>query len=363
MSQELYQIATSFIPNAGPLTIKRWTAKLGSAEAIFKESSKSLALLMGSSRKSATFNKEEVLDKAKLELEFVAKKKIKPLFYTHPDYPQRLKNCHDSPSLLFYKGTARLNQHKVLGIVGTRNMTSYGAKLVKKLVEDLREMGVLVVSGLAYGVDITTHRECLKNNIETVAVLGHGLNKIYPSLHAQEAARMLQKGGLLTEFTTDSKPDRENFPKRNRIVAGICDAIIVVEAAAKGGALITADLANSYNRDVFAFPGRVNDIYSAGCNLFLKNHRAALIQSAKDLEYILGWPLQASEDKSTQTKMFVQLTDEESEIWSKIGVDGRRVELLSLDMNWPISKTLSVLMQMELKGAVKMKAGQLVTKN
>lgn len=363
MSEELYQIATSFIPNAGPMTIKRWVSQLGSAEAIFKESSKSLSQISGSTKKNSFFNKELAIEKAKIEFEFVQKKKIAPLFFTHPDYPQRLKNCHDSPSLLFYKGTANLNQHKVLGIVGTRNMTSYGSHIVKNLVYDLRKMGVLVVSGLAYGVDITTHRECLNNRIQTVGVLGHGLNKIYPSLHANEAAKMLSQGGLLTEFTTDSKPDRENFPKRNRIVAGICDAIIVVEAAEKGGALITAEMANSYNRDVFAFPGRVNDIYSSGCNLFLKNHRAALIESVKDLEYILGWPIQEKSPSQNQTKLFVQLTEEESELWSKITPEGRRVELLSLDMNWPISKTLSILMQMELKGVVKMNAGQRVSKN
>jgi DNA processing protein len=222
------------------------------------------------------------------EINFIEKSKIKPLFITDENYPQRILNCYDSPTLLYYKGNADLNAAKIISIVGTRSNSDYGKNVCDKIIEDLAEQNVLIISGLAFGIDTIAHKASLKNNLKTVGVMAHGLDKVYPAQNKTLAVDMLSQGGILTDFMSGTNPDRQNFPRRNRIVAGICDALIVIESSAKGGSLITAELANSYNKDVFAIPGRVNDSRSEGCNYLIKNNKALLITSADDLLHIMN---------------------------------------------------------------------------
>src|SRR5215217_203962 len=257
MSQ-LHQIALTFLNNIGPASAKALMSYFGEAESIFKVPAKKLLKVPGIGEKTvASLNFDDALRKAEAEMRFIEKQGIDVLFYTDAEYPKRLKNCVDSPVLLYNKGKANLNNARVVSIVGTRNITEYGRDLCKQLVEELRQYDVLIVSGLALGVDVAAHKECLKHSVPTVGVVGHGLDRLYPSANSSTADKMLENGGLLSEYPSGTKPDRENFPQRNRIVAGMADVTVVIEAGIKGGALITAEIANSYNRDVFAFPGRV----------------------------------------------------------------------------------------------------------
>ena len=286
----IFKIGISLIPGIGDISGKKLIAYCGGVEAVFKESRQSLMKIPGI--KTHTVNKilsADVKRRAELEIEFIKKKKLNCHFYLDKDYPQRLKHCIDGPMMIYSKGMICWNTQKVLAIVGTRSITHYGKDLCSKLLKNLRGSGILIVSGLAYGVDTKAHRESLKNDLITIGVMAHGLDRIYPSENRELAMQMCQQGALISEFKSGSKPDRENFPKRNRIVAGMSDAVLVVESAGKGGALITADIANSYDRDVFAFPGNVNSTYSEGCNFLIKTHRAALVQNAADINYLMGW--------------------------------------------------------------------------
>ena len=290
----LYQIALTQIPNVGSVIAKNLLAYCGSASAVFKAKKSALIKIPQVGEFVAGYVLEnqdntEIFKRAEKEIKFIEQKKITPLFFTDEAYPHKLKHCNDAPILLFYKGTANLNQQKIVGVVGTRTPTDYGRAQTEKLMEGLKEQGVLVVSGLAYGIDTYAHRAALANEMETIGVLAHGLDELYPATNATLAKKMLKQGGLLTEFITETNPDKENFPKRNRIVAGMCDAIVVVESKKTGGALITADIAAGYSRDVFAFPGRSGDECSEGCNKFIKQNKAALIESAEDIIYAMCW--------------------------------------------------------------------------
>jgi DNA processing protein len=267
----LHKIALTFIKSIGPVTAKNLLAYCGSAENVFSASKKQLLQIPGVGVKTIdAIRGTDALVRAQQELDFVEKHEIEVLFFSDEKYPKRLKNCIDSPLLLYFKGTADLNHQRIISIVGTRNATAYGKNLCKQLCEVLSPYNVLIVSGLAYGIDVTTHKECIASNIPTVGVLGHGLDRLYPKIHKSISQKMVFNGGLLTEFPILTNPDRQNFPQRNRIIAGIADATIVVEASIKGGALITAEIANSYNKDVYAFPGRTNDVFSEGCIFSLK---------------------------------------------------------------------------------------------
>ncbi|WP_370526653.1 DNA-processing protein DprA [Pedobacter sp. HDW13] len=226
------------------------------------------------------------------------KARYRSTFFSEANYPKRLKNCFDAPILLYFKGNANLNQQRIISIVGTRNATDYGRNLCRQLCEVLAPYNVLVVSGLAYGIDVAVHKECIANQTTTVGVLGHGLDRLYPQVHKAVSQKMVLNGGLLSEFPILTNPDRQNFPQRNRIIAGIADVTVVIEASIKGGALITAEIANSYNKDVYAFPGRTNDVYSEGCNFLIKTNRAGLINHPKDLMYYLGWGNEVPEKKT-----------------------------------------------------------------
>jgi len=278
----LYQLALIQVPNVGDVIAKNLLAYCGSASAVFKAKRGELLKIpqVGEIVAGIILRHQKeagIFKRAEKEIKFIETKKISPLFFTEAAYPHKLKHCADAPILLFYKGTADLNQQKIVGIVGTRTPTDYGKAQTEKLIAALKDLNVLVVSGLAYGIDTYVHRAALGNDLETVGVLAHGLDELYPSVNATLAKKMLKQGGLLTEFITETKPDKENFPKRNRIVAGMCDAIVVIESKRTGGALITADIAAGYSRDVFAFPGRSGDECSEGCNKIIKQKVVIMI--------------------------------------------------------------------------------------
>jgi DNA processing protein len=360
--QLLYKIGITLIPGIGDITAKKLIAYCGGVEAVFKEKIKGLLKVPGIGQTLAeTIVKSKVLDHAEKEIGFIERYKITPLFYLDKDYPERLKHAEDGPIMLYYKGTGSLNVPKVVAIVGTRRATDYGKKICRNFVEGLAPLNAMIVSGLAYGIDVCAHRAALDFGLPTVGVIGHGLNMLYPETHRATAEKIIKNGGLLTDFTSESKFIPENFPKRNRIVAGLCDAVIVVEAAKTGGALITADIANSYNRDVFAFPGRVGDHYSEGCNTFIKTNRAALIQSVDDLIYIMGWEEKKEKKKQNiQKQLFTDLTDEEKSVVEFLGKEGNMsVDMISGNVNLPASKVAAVLLNLEFLGIIRCLPGKM----
>lgn len=307
----LYQLALTHIPNIGPIQAKILIEHFGNARDVFRATKKELSAVESMGEiKGACIKKFDDFEKAEAEIAFIEKYKIQPIFITNPCYPQRLLNCYDAPTILFYRGNADLNTSKIISIIGTRNNTDYGKQVTEKLVEGLKDQQVLIVSGLAFGIDAVAHKAALQNDLKTVAVVAHGLDIIYPSQHNNLAKEILLHGGLLTEFGKKTKPDKHNFPRRNRIVAGMADATVVIETAVKGGSMITAELANSYNKDVFAFPGRVNDSKSAGCNYLIKNNKACLITEAGDLIDLLGWQQKKSKPKP-QRELFIDLSSDE----------------------------------------------------
>lgn len=303
------------------------------------------------------------LEWAEKELQWDAEKGIKPLLYGTPEYPQRMIGCVDAPLVLFYRGNANLNAQRIVSIVGTRHITPYGQDIVKNLCCDLARLcpGVLVISGLAYGVDVCAHRQSLQNGIETVGVLAHGLHKIYPHVHRQTAVEMLKHGGLITEYTSDVDGDKMNFVRRNRIVAGISDCTIVVESAIKGGSLITAGIARDYGRDVFAFPGRINDTCSAGCNKIIANSEAALLTSAQHLMEQMMWALPETtmgENTEEELPLFPDLNDDEKCIVELLKTRGDlNASMLSVQSSQNIGKVTATLFSLEMKGIVRPLAG------
>ncbi|GAB3420870.1 DNA-processing protein DprA [Niabella aquatica] len=312
----LYQIALTLIPHIGCVQARNLLAYF-EPEEIFRARISVLEKIEGLGeiriRSIKNFNDFTAAEK---ELAFIEKYKIQPLFIKDPAYPQRLLNCYDAPTLLYYRGHADLNQPKIVAVVGSRTHTDYGKAETEKLIEGLASSGVLVVSGLAYGIDSAAHKATLKNKGTTVGVLAHGLDKIYPSSHTEMAKEMIKNGGLLTEFRSKTKPDRHNFPSRNRIVAGMSDATIVMETDVKGGSMITAELANGYNRDVFAYPGRVTDKKSSGCNHLIKTNNAILLTDATQLLQTMGWISPKKIHKNTTKQLFINLTGEEKIIVS-----------------------------------------------
>lgn len=275
-------------------------------------------------------------------------------------YPAYLKHCIDSPILLFSQGNIDLNRRRIISIVGTRNITSYGTSFCEQLIEDLAPLDPIIVSGFAYGVDICVQRAAVKHGLQTIGCLAHGLNQIYPKIHEKYVTDINKNGGFFTEFWSTSQPDRENFLKRNRIIAGMGEATIVVESAEKGGSLVTADIANSYNRDVFAVPGRTQDKYSSGCNNLIKHQKAQMLTSAADLIYMMGWELEEKEPVSIQKQLFVDLDDTEKEIYDYLQQGGKQMlDLIALDCKLPIFKVSSTLLNMEMKGVVRPLPGKL----
>lgn len=355
----LYQIALTLIPGIGDINGKRLISYCGGLEAVFKEKKAALLKIpgIGPVTLKSILNKS-VFDLAEKELRFIEKFMIQPFFFLDEKYPHRLKNCEDSPMLLYYKGNADLNDSKILSVVGTRKASTYGRKMCKEIIEDLKDLNVLIISGLAYGIDTLAHKNAVLQKLPTIGVLAHGLDRIYPAANRALAEKMLNRGGLLTEFRSKTNPDRENFPRRNRIVSGLSDATLVIESALRGGALITAEIANSYNRDVFAVPGRTTDCYSEGCNFLIKTHRAALIQSATDIKYLLGW----DEDEimtRKQQKIFVELNAEEKKIVDLLKENETLgIDQISIKLECPTSKVASTLLTLEFQGIVQCLPGK-----
>ena len=307
----LYQVALTLVPNVGCVQAKILIETYGNAESIFKAKKKHLSVIESIGLRSAASIKSfKDFSLAEDEITFIEKYKIEPLFITDKNYPQRLLHCYDTPTLLYYRGNAVLNASKIVSIIGTRLNTDYGRQVTEKLVSELKGLGVLIVSGLAFGIDAIAHKSALQNALETVAVLAHGLHTIYPPQHTLLAKDIVQQGGLITEFRNGEKPDKHNFPKRNRIVAGMADATVVIETAIKGGSMITAELAGNYNRDVFALPGRTTDLKSAGCNYLIQNNKAVLFTDAKELIENLGWQTKKITRKQ-QRELFIELNNEE----------------------------------------------------
>jgi len=310
--------------------------------------------------KASLLNWDDALRRAAAEMEFITKGNIRALTLDDPDYPQRLRECPDAPIVLFYKGSADLNQRYVLNMVGTRHCTSYGQDLVHRFVSDLRTLcpDVLVVSGLAYGIDICAHRNALEQGFETVGVLAHGLDQIYPPRHRDTAIEMVHRGGLLTEYMSQTEALPNNFRQRNRIVAGMSDATILVESAIKGGGLITCRIAQEYGRDVFAFPGAVGAPYSEGCNRMIRNNTAALITSAAEFVESMGWQTVSQQPEAVERQLFPDLSPEELAVVQLLQqTNDLQLNLISVKTNMPIGQLTALLFQLEMKGVVKPMAG------
>jgi len=356
----LHFLALQKTKGIGDLNAKKLIKHCGSAKAIFKEKQQNLLKIDGiGAFKLKGLKEKKLLDKAEKELEFIRKNNIKVTTFIDKDYPKNLNHCGDSPILFFSKGKINFKQRHILSIVGTRNMTNYGKSVLEKLLDEIKQYNPLIISGLAYGVDVYAHQLAIKNGLQTIGVLAHGLDIMYPSKHHKEATKMQENGGILTDFWSGSKPDRENFIKRNRIVAGLSQATIVIESAVKGGSLITADIASSYNRDVFALPGRVTDLYSKGCNNLIKTNKAAILTSAKDLAYLLDWETNFKE-KSIQKQLFVELDETENLIYNYLLKEGKQtLDIIALHCNLPIYKISSVLLNLELKAVIKPLPGKL----
>ena len=353
-----YRIALSAIKGMNRLLAETLISLTGDVSAFFTLSQRELAELTGwDSRLFSEVERGKALMMAGEEVAFVRRKGITPLFFTDADYPQRLLECDDAPLMLYYKGCATLQAPRVVSIVGTRHATPYGKNFVETLVHDIAGAcpDTLIVSGLAYGIDVAAHRAALRYGLPTVGVLAHGLNTIYPAQHRNTAIQMLESGGLLTEYASSQATHKGFFLARNRIVAGVADAVVVVESGVKGGSLFTATIAGDYHRDVFALPGRVGDISSMGCNELIRNNKASLLTSADDLIEAMGWasrrqqPTQAS--LSAQNN--VELTAEEQRIMQYLTTQGEgQINRMAVELNTPIATLSATLVELEFKGCV-----------
>ncbi len=349
------------IPNIGDITAKKLVNHCGSPTAIFSDKVGQLTKIEGvGSYTLKNLHDKAYLEAAEAEYDYIRKAEIQYTFFQEKEYPEYLKHCIDGPLLLFQRGRINLKSQKILSVVGTRNSTSYGMGFCEEFIADLSPLNPIIVSGFAYGIDISVQKAALKHHLQTIACLGHGLNQIYPKSH-EEYTRVVEKnGGFITEFWSSSRPERENFLRRNRIVAGISQATIVVESAEKGGSLVTADIAGSYNRDVFALPGRAGDTYSVGCNNLIKQQKAQMITSAADLIYLLGWDLEEPKSRPSQKQLFVELNETEKAIHSSLQATGKRhLDRIVLDCNLPVFKVSSTLVQLEMKGLIRPLPGKL----
>ena len=357
----LHLLALINANGVGDVMAKKLIAHCGSATAIFSENKQSLAKIQGVGTSITYALKDKtIFERAAEEIEFIENNNIQYSYFQDDDYPNYLKHCFDAPMFFFKKGNIDINNYKTISIVGTRQMTSYGKSVLEELIINLKEYNPVIISGLAYGVDIHAHKLALEHKLQTVGVLAHGLDRIYPTLHKKQADQMLKNGGLITDFWSKTNPDRENFVKRNRIVAGLSQATIVIESAEKGGSLITADIANSYNRDVFAIPGRITDAYSRGCNQLIKTNKAASLTSAKDIAYILGWEKDDEKKKAIQQQLFIELNDTEKQVYNYLLKEGKQqLDIIALHCNLPIFKIATLLLTLELKGVIKPLPGKI----
>lgn len=356
-----YVLALQKVELVGDIVAKKLLTHFGSAKEIFQSKASKLQSIDGiGSILIRNLKDKSVFQKAETELQFIKENHIETLYFKDENYPEKLKHCIDGPVLLFASGNFDLKNRKIISIVGTRQITSYGIESCKKLISDLAPLNPIIVSGFAYGVDIVAHQAAMENNLQTIGIVAHGLNQIYPKVHKKYVAKMEENGGFMTDFWSSSNPDKENFVKRNRIVAGMSEATIVIESADKGGSLITATMAGDYSRDVFAFPGRATDKYSQGCNNLIKTQKANLITSAADLIYMLNWDLDSEKSKPVQKQLFVDLDNDEQKIYDYLLKNGKELlDIIALECEFPVYKISSILLNMELKGVIRPLPGKL----
>ncbi len=356
----IYQLALSQIPGIGPILAKNLVGYCGGVEAVFAEKLSSLKKIPGVGEKIAhdVFYFED-FDSLNKEVEFIQKSNILTYFFTDKSYPYRLKQIHNSPILLFKKGEVDLNNPKLLAIIGTRKCSKYGREKTNQIIEELSHYNPTIVSGLAHGIDSFAHKAAVNSNLKTISVLGHGFDRIYPAINKNLAIKILENNGCwLSEFKSGTKPDRENFPKRNRIVAGMVDAILVIETPTKGGSMITANLGFDYNRDVYALPGRAGDLLSSGCNELIKRQKAHLVESAKDIVELLNWDLVETK-KQSQISLPLSLTSDEQVIFEALRENGIvGIDTLSEKVNIGVSKLAFSLLEMEFKNLVRSLPGK-----
>jgi len=355
-----HKIALGLIPRIGDINARKLVSHFGCVEAIFKEPYGNLIKIPGIGPGLAKYICDKsYLATAEKEAEYVTKNNIRTYFYLDNDYPFRLRQCDDSPVMFFFRGNCDLDAAKILSVVGTRNATTRGREICNKIIEGLSagHKDLIIVSGLAYGIDIAAHKAALANNLQTIGVLAHGFKTIYPALHASTARAITIHGGLLTDFFSDALPERNNFLKRNRIIAGLSDATLVIESGIKGGALVTADIANSYNRDVFAIPGRPDDQWSSGCNSLIRSNKGFLTESSDDLEYFLNWKPETAKP-AIQRTLFSELDETEKTIFELLSKEGDlSIDTICRSLDIPVYKLSSLLLQMEFKGLLKCSPG------
>lgn len=357
----LHLLALQNVAKIGDITAKKLISHCGSAEGIFKEKRKNLLTIdgIGTTSISDLFGKYH-FEAAEKELKFIKENDVECFYFMDGNYPEKLKHCIDGPILLFQTGNIDLKKQRIISIVGTRKITTYGVAFCEQLVDQLAVFNPVIVSGFAYGTDITAQKAALKLNLQTIGCLAHGLNQIYPSVHKKYAADIERNGGFMTDFWSNSNPDRENFLKRNRIIAGLSEATIVIESAEKGGSLVTADIANSYNRDVFAVPGRITDSQSMGCNNLIKFQKAHVLSNPMDIPYILNWELGEKKKQSIQKQLFVELNEQEKVIYNYLKTNEKQsLDMIAIECQMPIFKVAGILLNMELKGVIRPLPGKL----
>lgn len=349
------------IPNIGDVSAKKLIDHCGSPAAVFADKRQQLLKIDG----IGSYTLRSLYDgqhrkAAEAEYAYIQKNQIEYTYFKDEEHPKYLKHCIDSPTLLFKRGNIDLKERKIISVVGTRNITSYGTAFCEKFIEDIAPLNPIIVSGFAYGVDITAQKAAVKHGLQTIGCLAHGLNQMYPKLHSKYIRDVEKNGGFYTEFWSTSQPEREHFLKRNRIIAGMSEATVVVESAEKGGSLVTADIANSYNRDVFAVPGRTKDRYSVGCNNLIKQQKAHMMTSAADLIYLLNWDIPEKKAQSVQKLLFIELDDTEQSIYDYLLKDGKQLmDTIALERQLPIYKVSSTLLNMEMKGVIRPLPGKL----
>ena len=357
----LYILALQKAARIGDTTAKKLINHCGSAEAVLKEKKQNLLKIdgIGSVTISDLFNGNHI-EAAEEELKFIKAENIKCHYFTSETYPEKLKHCIDSPILLFEAGNINLNKKHIISVVGARKITTNGIAFCEKLVEELAIYNPVIVSGFAYGTDITAQKAAIKHKLQTIGCLAHGLNQIYPKTHKKYMAEVENNGGFYTDFWSSDPFDRNNFLKRNRIIAGISEATIVIESAEKGGSLVTADIANSYNRDVFAVPGRTTDSQSTGCNNLIKQQKAHLLSTPLDIPYMLNWQLEDNQKPAVQKQLFVELDDNEKVIYNYLKENDKQLlDVIALKCNMPTYKLAGLLLNMELKGMIRPLPGKL----
>lgn len=356
----LHNIALTLVPDVGPIIAKVLISYCGSAEAVFKASKRELSKIpqVGLKTIEKIKNQKDVFSQAEAQIKYLDKVGGKAVIFHSDDYPRRMKHFDSSPLVLYYRGKMNLNHQRTVAIIGTRKPTEQGKINCEKLLEGLQDYGVQIISGLAFGIDTCAHAQAVKLGIETIGVMGHGLDRMYPASNRKLAGQMLENGGVLTEFPIETNPDRENFPMRNRIIASMSDVIVVVESKKRGGSIITAEIANSYNKDVFAIPGRINDEVSEGCNRLIKQHKANLLESADDIGYIMRWD-ELDKNKVVQKSLFIDYTPEEQKVIDALKeVQQLTVDELHYRLKIAPSEFASILLNLEFKGAIRSLPGK-----